>query len=36
MAAIAEAAGKLRTGLIRMGIKPGDRVAILSDNSPNG
>lgn len=31
---IAEAAGKLRAGLIRMGIKPGDRVAILSDNSP--
>jgi long-chain acyl-CoA synthetase len=31
---ISEAAGKLRAGLIRMGIKPGDRVAILSDNSP--
>ena len=31
---IADAAGKLRAGLIRMGIKPGDRVAILSDNSP--
>jgi long-chain acyl-CoA synthetase len=32
--AISEAAGKLRAGLIGMGIKPGDRVAILSDNSP--
>src|SRR4029077_12551401 len=31
---IAEAAGKLRAGLIAMGIKPGDRIAILSDNSP--
>jgi len=31
---IAEAAAKLRAGLIQMGIKPGDRVAILSDNSP--
>jgi long-chain acyl-CoA synthetase len=31
---ISDAAGKLRAGLIRMGIKPGDRVAILSDNSP--
>src|ERR1700730_9631842 len=32
--AIADAAAKLRAGLIKMGIKPGDRVAILSDNSP--
>jgi len=31
---ISDAAGKLRAGLIRMGIKPGDRVAILADNSP--
>ena len=31
---INQAAAKLRAGLIRMGIKPGDRVAILSDNSP--
>lgn len=31
---IAEAAGRLRAGLGKFGIKPGDRVAILSDNSP--
>ncbi len=31
---IAQAAGKLRAGLIRTGIKPGDRIAILSENSP--
>lgn len=31
---ISEAAGKLRAGFIRMGVKPGDRIAILSDNSP--
>jgi long-chain acyl-CoA synthetase len=31
---ISESAGKLRAGLIRMGIRGGDRVAILSDNSP--
>jgi long-chain acyl-CoA synthetase len=32
--AIAEAAAKLRAGLLRFGLKPGDRVAILADNSP--
>ena len=32
--AIAEGAAKLRAGLLRFGIKPGDRVAILADNSP--
>ena len=31
---IADAAAKLRAGLVAMGVKPGDRVAILSDNSP--
>ncbi|HVN27848.1 MAG TPA: long-chain fatty acid--CoA ligase [Candidatus Binataceae bacterium] len=31
---VSDAAAKLRAGLIRMGIRPGDRVAILSDNSP--
>ncbi len=31
---ISEAAARLRAGLIQMGVKPGDRVAILSDNSP--
>jgi long-chain acyl-CoA synthetase len=32
--AIGEAAGRLRAGLQRMGVGPGDRVAILSDNCP--
>ncbi len=31
---IADSAARLRAGLIRSGIKPGDRVAILADNSP--
>src|SRR6266481_5052845 len=31
---ISEAAGKLRAGLASLGVKPGDRVAILSDNCP--
>ncbi len=31
---IAEAAGRLRAGLRKMGVSPGDRVGILSDNSP--
>jgi long-chain acyl-CoA synthetase len=31
---ISERAMRLRGGLLRMGLKPGDRVAILSDNSP--
>ncbi|HYB92107.1 MAG TPA: long-chain fatty acid--CoA ligase [Candidatus Binataceae bacterium] len=32
--AVADAAGRLRAGLLNLGIKPGDRVGILSDNSP--
>ncbi|MGH7248512.1 MAG: AMP-binding protein, partial [Pseudomonadota bacterium] len=31
---IADATMRLRAGLIRFGIKPGDRVAILADNCP--
>lgn len=31
---ISEAAGKLRAGLIGAGLKPGDRIAILSENCP--
>ena len=31
---LADAAGRLRAGLIKLGVKPGDRVAILSDNCP--
>ena len=31
---IADAAARLRGGLVRLGVKPGDRVAILSDNCP--
>src|SRR5260370_882572 len=31
---ISEAAGKLRAGLASLGVKPGDRVAILSENCP--
>jgi long-chain acyl-CoA synthetase len=31
---IATAASRLRAGLTKLGIKPGDRVGILSDNSP--
>ena len=33
---VAEAAGKLRAGLLGLGVRPGDRVAILSDIAPNG
>jgi len=33
-AAIADAAARLRAGLQKIGIRPGDRVGILSDNSP--
>ena len=31
---ISDAAGKLRAGLLGLGVRPGDRVAILSDNCP--
>ncbi|HWN57447.1 MAG TPA: long-chain fatty acid--CoA ligase [Methylomirabilota bacterium] len=31
---ISDAVGKLRAGLASLGVKPGDRVAILSDNCP--
>ena len=31
---ISDAAGKLRAGLAGLGVKPGDRVAILSENCP--
>ncbi|MDO8432858.1 MAG: long-chain fatty acid--CoA ligase [Candidatus Binatus sp.] len=31
---ISDAASKLRAGLARLGVKPGDRVAILSENCP--
>ena len=33
-AGIADAAARLRAGLQKIGIQPGDRVGILSDNSP--
>jgi long-chain acyl-CoA synthetase len=32
--AIAEAAARLRAGFVRLGIRHGDRIAILADNSP--
>src|SRR6266851_774641 len=32
--AVSEAAGRLRGGFARLGIKPGDRVAIMADNCP--
>jgi long-chain acyl-CoA synthetase len=33
-ASIADVAARLRTGLQKLGVRPGDRVGILSDNSP--
>jgi len=32
---IADASARLRAGLIRLGVKPGDRIAILADNCPD-
>ncbi len=32
---IAQASGKLRAGLLRLGVKPGDRVAIVAPNGPH-
>jgi long-chain acyl-CoA synthetase len=32
--AVSAAAGRLRAGLARMGVRAGDRIGILSDNSP--
>ncbi|MDB5108003.1 MAG: long-chain acyl-CoA synthetase, partial [Candidatus Binatus sp.] len=31
---VSDAAGKLRAGLSNLGVKPGDRIAILSENCP--
>ncbi len=31
---VSEAAGRLRAGLLGLGVRPGDRVAILSENCP--
>src|SRR5579863_6946941 len=31
---ISDTAGKVRAGLLSLGVKPGDRVAILSENCP--
>ncbi len=31
---VSDAAGRLRAGLIALGIKPGDRIAILAENCP--
>ena len=31
---ISDAAGRLRAGLVKLGVRPGDRVAILSENCP--
>jgi long-chain acyl-CoA synthetase len=33
-AEVSEAAGRLRAGLLGLGVRPGDRVAILSENCP--
>lgn len=32
--AVSAAAGRLRGGLAKLGVRPGDRIGILSDNSP--
>ncbi len=31
---LAEAIGRLRAGLMRLGVKPGDRIGIMADNCP--
>jgi long-chain acyl-CoA synthetase len=33
-AEVANAAGRMRAGLLRLGLKPGDRIAIIAENCP--